>query len=130
MDEVKDFCAKTVARQTAAVKAWFSGNPEPYIEMLSTRDSVSMFGAWGACKSGFNELSRTIRWAASRLSHCSDLRFDVEVADIRGELAYTVGYERFNTSVDGGPVTPKIIRVTHIYRRETGEWKIVHRHGD
>ena len=22
------------------------------------------------------------------------------------------------------------IRVTHVYRRENGEWKIVHRHGD
>ena len=22
------------------------------------------------------------------------------------------------------------VRVTHIYRREDGEWKIVHRHGD
>jgi ketosteroid isomerase-like protein len=22
------------------------------------------------------------------------------------------------------------VRVTHVYRREHGEWKIVHRHGD
>ncbi|MDQ3576616.1 MAG: nuclear transport factor 2 family protein, partial [Actinomycetota bacterium] len=22
------------------------------------------------------------------------------------------------------------LRVTHVYRREDGEWKIVHRHGD
>jgi ketosteroid isomerase-like protein len=22
------------------------------------------------------------------------------------------------------------LRVTHVYRRENGEWKIVHRHGD
>jgi len=22
------------------------------------------------------------------------------------------------------------VRVTHVYRRENGEWKIVHRHGD
>lgn len=130
MDELNDFRYKTIACQIEAVKSWFSGDPAPYIEMWSTRDPVSIFGAWGSCKTGFKELSQTIRWAASRLSHCSDLRFDVEVIDIRGELAYTVGYERFNASVEGGPVTSMIIRVTHVYRRETGDWKIVHRHGD
>jgi ketosteroid isomerase-like protein len=32
--------------------------------------------------------------------------------------------------VDGGPVEPSTLRVTHVYRRENGEWKIVHRHAD
>ncbi len=40
-------------------------------------------------------------------------------------MAYTLGFERFNASIAGRPV-----RVTHIYRREDGEWKIVHRHAD
>jgi hypothetical protein len=34
------------------------------------------------------------------------------------------------TAVDGGPAEPHTVRVTHVYRREKGEWKIVHRHGD
>lgn len=45
-------------------------------------------------------------------------------------LAYTVGYERFTGSIDGAPAAPITIRVTHVYRRENGAWKIVHRHGD
>jgi ketosteroid isomerase-like protein len=32
--------------------------------------------------------------------------------------------------MDGGPVEPITLRVTHVYRREDGEWKIVHRHAD
>ncbi|MBA2363863.1 MAG: nuclear transport factor 2 family protein, partial [Chloroflexia bacterium] len=44
--------------------------------------------------------------------------------------AYTCGYERRTVSVDGGPAKPGTLRVTHVYRRENGEWKIVHRHGD
>ena len=32
--------------------------------------------------------------------------------------------------MDGVPVEPYTLRVTHVYRREHGEWKIVHRHGD
>lgn len=41
-------------------------------------------------------------------------------------LTYTVGYEHSSRSVDGGPVEPSTLRVTHVYRRENGEWKIVH----
>jgi ketosteroid isomerase-like protein len=33
-------------------------------------------------------------------------------------------------SVDGVPVEPYTLRVTQEYRREDGEWKVVHRHGD
>jgi ketosteroid isomerase-like protein len=47
-----------------------------------------------------------------------------------GDLAYTVGYEHTVLSIDGGPVAPLTRRVTHLYRREDGEWKIVHRHAD
>ena len=60
----------------------------------------------------------------------SDFRFDVEVVDVSGDMAYTLGFERFNGSIAGRPVEPVTVRVTHIYRREDGEWKIVHRHGD
>ena len=51
-------------------------------------------------------------------------------AGVSGDLAYTVGYEHSLASRDGGPARPNRLRVTHVYRRENGEWKIVHRHGD
>jgi ketosteroid isomerase-like protein len=51
-------------------------------------------------------------------------------AGASGDLAYTVGYEHSTASRNNGPVTPNTLRVTHIFRREDGEWKIVHRHGD
>ena len=33
-------------------------------------------------------------------------------------------------SVDGVPVEPYTLRATQVYRREDGDWKVVHRHGD
>jgi ketosteroid isomerase-like protein len=41
-----------------------------------------------------------------------------------------VGYEHAALSVDNGPVQPSTLRVTHVYRREDGDWKLVHRHAD
>jgi ketosteroid isomerase-like protein len=61
---------------------------------------------------------------------CQGHSFELVAAGASGDLAYTTGYERFSTSIDGHPATPMALRVTHVYRRENGEWKIVHRHAD
>jgi ketosteroid isomerase-like protein len=47
-----------------------------------------------------------------------------------GDLACAVELEHTSVPVDGVPVEPYTLRVTQVYRREDGEWKIVHRHGD
>ena len=41
-----------------------------------------------------------------------------------------MGHEHTSVSWDGIPLGPYTLRVTHVYRREDGEWKIVHRHAD
>lgn len=46
-----------------------------------------------------------------------------------GDLAYTAGFEHTSTSVDGEPRT-YTLRATQVYRREDGQWKVAHRHGD
>ena len=45
------------------------------------------------------------------------------------DLAYTVGYETGDVLLDGAPMTRQRLRVTQIYRREDGEWRLIHRHG-
>ena len=57
-------------------------------------------------------------------------RFDVVAAEVSGDMAYVVGFEHIANSVVGVPVEPYTLRVTHIFRRENGEWKIAHRHAD
>jgi ketosteroid isomerase-like protein len=131
MSDLEDFRTKTLARQAEAEKAMVLGDPAPRMELWSRRDPVTLFGAFsGECKSGWDELSRIFRWVASTFSDVSGFRFEIETADVIGDMAYTVGYERFTGSIIGRPVAPMTVRVTHIYRRENGEWKIVHRHGD
>jgi ketosteroid isomerase-like protein len=86
----------------------------------------------GAEKSviGSEEVRQAFHWLASRFSDCTDYRFELVAAGVSGDLAYTVGYEHITFSMDGGPVQPTTLRVTHLYRREDGEWKTVHRHAD
>jgi ketosteroid isomerase-like protein len=130
MTELEEFRSTILAEQAKAEEAMVYGDVEPRLKLWSRRDPVTLFGAWGMSRSGWDELSRIFRWVASQFSEASDFRFDVEVVEVSGDVAFTVGFERFNASIEGGPVKPMEVRVTHGYRREDGEWKIVHRHGD
>ena len=75
-------------------------------------------------------MTRRQRSVFSRFSDGTPVDFELVASDLSGDSAYTVGYERSSFSVDGGPVEPHTLRVTHIYRRENGAWKLVHRHAD
>lgn len=131
MTELDDFRATILARQSEAEEAFVvRGDAGPRMELWSRRDPVTLCGAAGISESGWDELSQIFPWVASQFSNESDFRFDAEVVAVSGDMAYTLGFERFIGSFGGGPVQPWTVRVTHIYRREDGEWKIVHRHGD
>jgi ketosteroid isomerase-like protein len=130
MNEFDEFRSTMLARQIEAEDAFLHGDPRPRMELWSRRDPVTLFGAIGMAESGWEQLSQTFEWVASRFSKVSDFRFDVELVAVSGDMAYTLGFERWQGSIAGRPVAPVTVRVTHIYRREEGEWKVVHRHGD
>ena len=130
MAEPDEFLAETLPRQIEAEKALHNGDVTPRLEMWSAKDPVTLFGAFGVAKSGWDEVSETFRWVASRFSNLAEYDFELVAAGASGDLAYTVGFERHSASIEDGPVKPRTLRVTHVYRRENGEWKVVHRHGD
>lgn len=129
--EVDEFRSTILARQSEAEEAFVTtGDPGPRMDLWSKKDPVTLFGAIGMSQSGWDKLSETFTWVASRFSDVSDFHFDVEVLGVGADMAYTLGFERFNGSIAGRGVEPVVVRVTHIYRREDGDWKIVHRHAD
>ena len=128
--EVDEFLADVLPRQEQEERALRNGDPGPRLRMWSSHDPLSLFGAEGPPCSGWDRISDRFRSIASRFSDCREYEFELLAAGVSGDLAYTVGFERATMSLDRGPVGPIVLRVTHIYRREDGEWKIVHRHGD
>ena len=129
MTDLDDFLAETHPRLVAELEALHNGDPKPRLEMWSTQDPVTLFGA-AMGGSGWDEVSRIFHSIASRWSDCTDQRVEILAAGVSGELAYTVGFEHTSVSVDGVPAEPYTLRVTQVYRREHGEWKVVHRHAD
>jgi ketosteroid isomerase-like protein len=130
MNELDDFLTTTLVRQIEAEQALVNGDPEPRLAMTSKQEPVTVFGAKVPLRRGWDEVSEVIRWLASRWSDSTHYRFDVVAAGVSGDLAYLVGFEHIANSVVGDPVQPYTLRVTHIFRREDGDWKIAHRHAD
>jgi ketosteroid isomerase-like protein len=91
---------------------------------------VTVFGAKVPLRQGWDEVNEILRWLASRWSDCRHYRFDLIAADVSGDFAYVAGFEHIAHSVVGVPVEPYTLRVTHIFRREQGEWRFAHRHAD
>jgi ketosteroid isomerase-like protein len=129
MSDLDDFLTPTLARQLEAEKAPINGDPGPRLAMWSTQEPVTVFGAEKTVI-GSDEARQVFHWLATRFSNLTDYRFELVAAGVSGDLAYTLGYEHITVSMEGGPVALLTLRVTHLYRREDGEWKIVHRHAD
>ncbi|MEV4261198.1 nuclear transport factor 2 family protein [Kribbella sp. NPDC049584] len=128
MTELDDFVAPVVPHQVETETAWHHRDLEARLAVWSTRDPVTLFGAGGACATGSDEVRRNFRTAVTQIVPCRAFDYDLVAVGVAGDLAYTVGYE--HTSFDPGPVQDYTLRVTYLYRREAGEWKIIHRHGD
>ena len=99
MSELDDFLTTTLARQIEADEALHNGDVTLRMQMWSTKDPVTVFGALKSV-SGWDEVSQAFRWIGSRFSDCTAYRFELVAAGVSGDLAYTVGYEHISVSMD------------------------------
>jgi ketosteroid isomerase-like protein len=126
--ETDSFLAEVLPAQRTAEHAIHNGDVEPRLALWSHRDPVTLYGA-KLSASGWTDLEPIFRTVASWFSDSQEFEFEVIAAGASGDLAYTVGYEQNKVHVEGSPRV-YTLRVTHVYRREDGRWRIVHRHAD
>jgi ketosteroid isomerase-like protein len=108
--------------------ALHNGDAAPRRALWSRNEPVSVLGAWRSAF-GQYELDTLFTSLGSQFSDCTSYTFELLAYDVVGDMAYTAGLEHIAVSVDGVPRT-YVLRATQVYRREDGEWKVAHRHGD
>jgi ketosteroid isomerase-like protein len=124
------FLATMLPRQIRAEVAIHNGDVTPRLSTWSRCDPVTVFGAAVPFSSGWAAVRSVFDWVATSFTSCDDYDFEVLAADARGDVAYTVGVERYQARTAAGTTVDNELRVTHVYRREPEGWRIVHRHGD
>ncbi|MBO0847203.1 MAG: nuclear transport factor 2 family protein [Nocardioides sp.] len=111
-----------------AEDALHDGDAAPRFETWSDREPVTLFGAWLTAHN-VGETYVAFRQLASTFSHARECTVDLLAHGVNGDLAYTVAREITSTTVRG-EARDYVLRVTQVYRREDGAWKVVHRHAD
>jgi len=107
------------------------GNVEPFLALYSHRDDATIGNPFGPFARGYQAISETGAGAASRYREGEILGFESVARHVSDGLACVVEVERFRAKVGGSAkLAPVSLRVTSIFRREDGTWKLVHRHAD
>lgn len=114
-------------RRVAA--AFVNGDSAPLREISTTTDPATIYGPSGGAEQGAARVVEVNDDAARRF-HGGTTDIDVLHSGESGDLAYWTGLQRASVRMDGRDPVPMTLRVTELYRREDGEWKLIHRHAD
>ena len=107
------------------------GNPEVYKSLYSRRDDATLANPFGPPARGWSDVSETLERAARNYRDGEAVGFENISTVVTADLAYTVEIERYRARVGGAEdKKPVAVRVTTVFRREDGAWKVAHRHGD
>jgi len=117
-----------VERCHDALRQHTGGNPRPYLDLWSQADDVSLMGGVGGHQVGIAAVTDLLTAAAKTLNYTT---WNAEnlVASFSDTLGFTVELEHLTRELDGETESMSL-RATSVYRREGGEWKVIHRHGD
>lgn len=128
MSQRDAFVDSTIPRYVEADTALHNGDIALRTSMWSKNDPVTLFGAWMSA-SGWEDVNRVFEKLGEVMQDCESFEVELLAADANADLAYTVVHEHTTATVNGERRS-YTLRVTQIYRREEGEWKVVHRHAD
>ena len=129
MDDVGEFLSTVLPLMADEVVGVHDGDPGPRIALWSHTDPVTLFGA-EMTRRGWGQLRPAFEGLAGSFSGSRSCEYEVLGAGVSGDLGYVAAIEHSVAARRGNPPTSYALRVTTVFRREGGRWKVVHRHGD
>jgi ketosteroid isomerase-like protein len=123
--------AQAIEQDHRAVDALVNGDPQPKKRLFSERPDVTLANPLGPATRGRRSIEETLDGVAGRMRDGELHGFELVTAYATPDLAYVHGIERTRARVGGSDELESFaLRVTTIWRREAGEWKIALRHAD
>jgi len=118
-------------RREAASNDYIAGDPAALQRMLTHVDPATFMPPSGAIVEGAAFVEQAQVGGAAAFGPRSTGHFDVVNSGASGDLAFWTGRQVASMDIRGQdhPVE-MVLRTTEIFRREGGEWKLVHRHAD
>lgn len=120
-----------IARLRAAMADVANGDIRAIKALYSHADDATSFYGWGGWEKGWDAVSARWDWAGQQFRGGKVSYQSITLVEAPG-LFYTTDVETFTmNAMDGmSGATSWSNRVTHIFRLEDGEWRLVHRHAN
>jgi len=130
MSDLQDF-EQFMKRREDAAAAYVRGDAAPLGRIAAREGDATFFAPRGGFVQGADEVCSTYEHDATGFAPGGDSNFVILQMAASDGLAYWVGFQRATTHMRGqAEAVPFNLRVTEVFRREGGEWKLVHRHAD
>jgi ketosteroid isomerase-like protein len=130
MDEAWHDFDRFMKRRAEAAQSYVNGDAAPLGRIVTQQAPATFFGPKGDVEKGPEHVFSVYE---SDATHFVSGETDFEILHVgaSGDLAYWVGLQHARARLQGKPGdVPMSLRVTEIFRRENGAWKLVHRHAD
>jgi ketosteroid isomerase-like protein len=129
--ESEDFRRFLQTRRADVAKAYVVGDVEPLQGIATEHDPASFLGPGGGAVQGVQRINEVNLAGAKSFRPGGSTRLEVLHHCASDGLAFWTGYQHATVFMQGKaePVAMKL-RITEVFRREDGEWKLVHRHAD
>jgi ketosteroid isomerase-like protein len=126
----RDFAQFLKAREHASA-AYIEGNTTPLAQIASRDDPASFMPPSGVVVTGAEAVAKAHAEGARQFRKGSRGRFEILQSGSEGDVGFWTGLHHAEVCIEGEekPV-PMTLRTTEIFRRENGDWKLVHRHAD
>jgi ketosteroid isomerase-like protein len=119
-----------MARLRKAQEDFVSGDAAGIKKFYSHREDVTVFGGFGGYQRGWAEVGLRLEWAASQFAGGTYSQKDLSTT-VGSGVACLVSLERWSYFNAGDRADTVLeLRVTQVFRREDGEWRLIHRHAD
>jgi ketosteroid isomerase-like protein len=130
VNQQEDF-AQFMRRREEAARAYVSGDADPLERMVARQGPATFFGPQGGSVDGPDQVWNSYREGAAAFAPDGETHLEILHMAATDNLAYWVGVQRATVTRGDSPrPTPMDLRITELFRRESGEWKLIHRHAD